>query len=234
MAALRRARALPARARGAARRLRAAEHEPARRPRGGDGRARDRRLGLDAGGGRQADAARGGAEGRAGVPEGPAGALPGRRRRVLGDGRGGRSGDRGPAARDRRDRLPLPAARHRDRRRDRPRRRGRARRRGRPRRAGAARRDPAALGRLADGGHAAAARGRRAREVVQDPGLHGGARHARGRRRVQPLRRRRRIIPVPPDKPTHAPDRRSHRRPLLRGGERRRPARCIRQRWDRS
>ena len=104
-----------------------------RRPGGGDDRARDRRLRLDAGRGRRADAARGGAEGRPRVHEGPAEALPGRRRRVLGDGRGRRARDRRPAARDRRDRLPLPAARHRDRRRDRARRRGRAGRRHRAR-----------------------------------------------------------------------------------------------------
>ena len=72
LAAPRRPRALPARPDGAARRLRAAEHDAAGRPRGGDDRARDRRLGLDAGRGRRADAARGGTEGRPRLHEGPA------------------------------------------------------------------------------------------------------------------------------------------------------------------
>ena len=87
LAAPRRPRALPARADGAARRLRAAEHGPPGRPRGGDDRARDRRLRLDAGRRRRADAARGSAGRRARLPQGPARALPGRRRRVLGDRR---------------------------------------------------------------------------------------------------------------------------------------------------
>ena len=117
-----------------ARRLRPPEREPPRRPRGGDDRARDRRLRVDAGEGRRADAARGRAERRPRLHEGAAQALPGRGRLVLGDGRGRRAGDLGPAARDRRDRLPLSAARDGDRRRARARRRGRAGRRGGPRR----------------------------------------------------------------------------------------------------
>ena len=63
-------------------------------------------------------------------------------------GRGRRAGDRRPAARDRRDRLPLPAARHGDRRRARARRRGRARRRRRQTRAPER---PAAILLLSDG-----------------------------------------------------------------------------------
>ena len=220
--------ALPARTRGAARRLRAAEHDAPRRPGGGDDRARDRRLRLDAGGGRRADAARGGAAGRPRLHEGPAEALQGRRGRVLGDGRGGGAGDRRPAARDRRDRLPLPAARHRDRRRDRARRRGRAGRRHRRGR----RRTPAAILLLSDGSQTegvllpqeGAARAKSFKipvytialgtpeGIVEFNRFGGTTDHPRPAR--------------PGDA---APDRDVDGRPLLRGGERRRPARRVRQ-----
>ena len=99
------------------------------------------------------------------------------------------AGHRRPRPRDVRDQLPLPAARHGDRRRARARRRGRARR-------VAARADPknrpAAILLLSDGsqteGLLLPLAGRRAREVVRHPDLHDRARHARGRGRVQPLR----------------------------------------------
>ena len=108
-----------------------------------------------------------------GLPE----AVPGRGRLVLGDCGGRRACDLGPAARDRRDRLPLPAARDGDRRRARARRRGRPGRRGGPRRV---ERPPrSCFSRTARRPRAAApARGSRAGEVLQDPRLHDRSRHA--------------------------------------------------------
>ena len=96
---------------------------------------------------------------------------------------------------------------------------------------------PAAILLLSDGsqteGRAAAARGRRASEVLQDPGLHDRARHARGRRRVHPLRRHA-DHPGAARRADAAADRRDDGRQVLQGRERRRPARRPTRRWGRS
>ena len=169
---------------------------------------------------------------RSGRPRlrGAAEALQGRRRRLLGDGRGGRARDRRPPARDRRDRLPLPAARHRDRRRDRARRRGRP---GRRRGPGVARRPRSCCSRTARrrGNPAAAGGARRAKsfkipvytialgtpEGIVEFNRFGGTR----------------IIPVPPD-----PRRcgRSRRRPAAASTRPRTSTTCARRttRWGHS
>ena len=130
VAALARDRRVPARARDALRRRRAAARAPAGRERQCDGRARARRLRLDAGAGRQADAAHGGADGDAHVPRqgaaarsrsgsssSPARRRSRRRRRPITSS--------SPQAVDARRLLPR-LRRHRDRRCDRARRAGRA------------------------------------------------------------------------------------------------------------
>ena len=179
-----------------ARRARPARDQDVRRQRAGVDRAHRRRLGLDGRRGREADAARGGAGGDPALPR----RLPGKYRVGLVTF-SGEPFVAAPLTHDRQLVLDVAALRldlrpgNRDRRRARA--LGRAPPACRDRTATAPARptrrcaasdpdaaavgDPPPLGRRADAGHARAARGRGAREVVRHPRLHGRPRHAERR-----------------------------------------------------